>query len=280
MRDAIAWSYDLLAPEEQVVFRRLAVFAGGFTLDAAEAVVPSPDEPPLDVLGGVTSLVDKSLLQVVEDRTAGGPRCRMLETIREFAAERLETTDERASVRGRHAAWMAVLAERTAPLLGPISVDGLALLGAEHDNARAALRWTIDTGAVETGLRIATGFERLWHIRGYLAEGRSGLGASLGEVVEHPRELRTAALFGPAGWRSSRGRRTAEARSSRCWSVRRAGVDDAAASLALTGLGSARWTAATLTRRARIGRPSPAPSERHTTSAACCATSGSSRRPG
>ena len=102
MRAAIAWSHDLLTPEEQVLFRRLAVFAGGFTLEAAEAVASGPGEPGIDPFEGVASLADKSLLRQ-EAGPGGEPRFFMLETVREFALEQLAASGEEDAIRERHA---------------------------------------------------------------------------------------------------------------------------------------------------------------------------------
>ncbi|MDP9358712.1 MAG: adenylate/guanylate cyclase domain-containing protein, partial [Chloroflexota bacterium] len=121
MRDTIAWSYDLLTPEERALFRRLAVFTGGFTLEAAEAGVGNLDDPDHDVLDGVTSLVDASLLKPEEGPDGGDSvtaRYLMLETIREFALERLVASGEEGAVRDRHAAFFVALAERGMPAVG------------------------------------------------------------------------------------------------------------------------------------------------------------------
>ena len=109
LRDTIAWSYDLLRPNEQALFRRLGVFAGGWTLEAAETVADL--EEPFDVLEGMTALLDASLLQSEEQDAE--PRYTMLETVREFAQERLEASGEESATRDRHAHYFLDLAERT-----------------------------------------------------------------------------------------------------------------------------------------------------------------------
>ena len=195
MRDTIAWSYALLSPDEQALFRKLAIFVGGFTLDAAEAIAGDLN---LDILSSVASLVDKSLVRQVASET-GQARYTMLETVREFGLEQLDALGETGAVRACHAAWVAGFAERSVELLGPISVDMLTRLATEHDNARAALRWAIDTGAAETGLRIATAYSRVWNIRGFFSEGRRWLGALLALEQPAPIEHWAAALFG-LGW--------------------------------------------------------------------------------
>ena len=141
LRQAIAWSYDLLNGEEQALFRRLAVFTGGFTLEAAEAVCPAAGGFPADPLDGIAGLMDKSLLR--RDATPGDdPRFRMLETIREFGAEVLSACGEAADARRAHAAYFLALAERAAPeLTGRAQAAWLDRLEADQDNLRAALGW-------------------------------------------------------------------------------------------------------------------------------------------
>jgi predicted ATPase/class 3 adenylate cyclase len=167
LRGAIAWSHDLLSEDERVVFRRLSVFAGGWTMEAAEAVGGNGG----DVLEPLASLVDKSLVQ---RRTAGGEaRYAMLETIREFAGEQLDAAEETEAIRDRHASFFLKTAERAEPHLRAVGrkrwLDDLEL---EHDNLRAALRWTIDGGRSTTGLRLVGALWRFWHVHGHLAEGR------------------------------------------------------------------------------------------------------------
>jgi non-specific serine/threonine protein kinase len=155
MRAAIAWSYDLLAPEEQQVFRSLSAFAGGFTLEAAEAVCSVAD-----VLGAIESLTRQSLLRVVEP-AAGGvasdvPRLTMLETVREFAAEQLAARGERGPGQ-RHAGYFLALAERAEPTYwGDASGDWGAEIVAESRNLRAALTWAAEQGETDTALRLAS----------------------------------------------------------------------------------------------------------------------------
>jgi predicted ATPase len=174
MRNAIAWSHDLLAPDEQTLFRRLAVFAGDCTPEAAEAVV-NP-EGTRDVFAGIAALVDKSLLR--QDEGADGePRFRMLETVREFGLERLAASSEEASTRGRHAGYLLALLQRT----DPESADPawLNLLDHEHDNLRLALAWSRDTGDHDTLLRLAGALVYFWYYGGYLTEGRYWLDQAL-----------------------------------------------------------------------------------------------------
>jgi predicted ATPase/DNA-binding CsgD family transcriptional regulator len=171
MRGAIAWSYDLLTTEQQALFRRLAVFAGGFTLDAVETVSRAFDDAGDDVLDTLGALMDASLLKA--EGGADQPRFGMLETIREFALDRLRGNGEEDAVRKRHAAWCLALAERESPPLVGELVPGLHnRLEADHDNLRAALAWFEAVGDGETALRITGALGTFWLLRGYLGEGR------------------------------------------------------------------------------------------------------------
>jgi predicted ATPase/class 3 adenylate cyclase len=178
MRNAIAWGHDLLAPDEQTLFRRLAVFPGGCTIDAAEAVA-SPDGT-LEIFSGLTSLVDKSLLR--QDEGADGePRFRMLETVREFGLERLEVSGEEPTTRDRHARFYRDLAERAdSEIVETADPAWLDVLDREHDNLRAALAWSRDTGDHDTLLRLAGALALFWYYRGHLDEARRWLDQALG----------------------------------------------------------------------------------------------------
>ncbi len=178
LRAAIGWSYDLLSPAEQTLFRRLAVFAGGSTLEAAEAVCSAAEEP-LDLLDGLTSLVDKNLLGSRE-QAGGEPRFHMLETIRAYALEQLGSSQEAATIWQRHAEYFLRLAEAAeGPLDGPQHGLWLDRLEREHDNLRSALQWALDSGHAETALRLAGSLWRFWFKRGLLSEGQSWLDAAL-----------------------------------------------------------------------------------------------------
>jgi len=211
LRNTIAWSYDLLDAAEQRLFRRLAVFAGGCTLEAAEAVCPSgadpdahPDAHPdaadqpgqgeLALLEGVASLVDKSLLrqeEVVSPRTgAPEPRLLLLDTVREFALDLLATGGEEAALRRRHAAYFLALVEEAEPALrGPEQRAWRERLEGEHDNLRAALGWARESGDVGLGLRLAGALWPFWYTRGHLSEGRQWLEELLARA--EPRERAT-----------------------------------------------------------------------------------------
>jgi non-specific serine/threonine protein kinase len=206
MRDAIAWSHDLLAPEEQALFRRLSVFVGGFTLEGAQAIggavvrapaPPAPPAPPVppDVLDLVGSLVDQSLLQR-QPGTGAEPRFAMLETIREYAEEALVASGEAEAVRRRHAEWFLALAERAEPeMLGERQVVWLDRLEAEHDNLRAVLAWALEREETETGLRLAGALLRLWRWHGHLGEGRGWLERLLATPGPVEPNTRTKALL-------------------------------------------------------------------------------------
>jgi predicted ATPase/transcriptional regulator with XRE-family HTH domain len=175
LRGTIAWSHDLLEPSQQALFARLGVFRGGWTLEAAEAVCRAPGDRPGAVLEGLTALVHQSLVQV-DEQPDGEPRLRMLETIREYARERLAASGEEATLHRAHAVYYLALAEEVAPALaGPEPGRWLARLEREHDNLRAALRWAQDSAEPALGLRLAVALTRFWHLRGHLSEGRRWL---------------------------------------------------------------------------------------------------------
>jgi predicted ATPase/DNA-binding CsgD family transcriptional regulator len=195
MRAAIAWSYDLLSEAEQVLFRRLAVFAGGFTLEAAEAVATGSDEPAIDPFEGVASLTDKSLLRQ-EVGPAGEPRFTMLETVREFALEQLAASGEDAAIRVRQASWSLALAE-TAGLdleAGRVQAAWLARLDAELDNLRAAVAWFGVAGEPVNVLRLLSALSGYWAVRPYHAEVRGWLEPALRAAPNAPAAIRVAAL--------------------------------------------------------------------------------------
>jgi len=182
LRGALTWSYDLLAPEEQALFRRLAAFVDGCTIEAAEAICAGPGNRAIDVLGGLASLIDKSLLRPL-DQQDEEPRQRMLETVREYALDLLEESGEAAELRARHAAYYVALAEEAEPkLTGPEQAVWLDRLEREHNNLRAALRRSRDGGEVEVGLRLAAALWRFWWRRGHLSEGRGWLEGLLAVV--------------------------------------------------------------------------------------------------
>ena len=198
MRGAIDWSYDLLEEEEKKLFRRLAVFVDGCTLEAAEAVCAvsnAGSDLGIDFFEGMASLVDKSLQQQ-QEHPGSEPRFRMLETIREYGLERLANSGEAAAVCGQHAKFFLNLAERIEPeLQSPNQEVWLDRLENEHDNMRAALDWSIDSGEVESGLRLGGALWRFWEMRGYLAEGRARLARLLAIAGTKQSKARIKALY-------------------------------------------------------------------------------------
>lgn len=184
MRDAVAWSYDLLNPADQWLFRQLSVFAGGFTLEGAEAVAGGQDDktslspcPPVplspSVFDGLASLVDKSLVRQVEQSEAE-PRFRMLETIRAFGLEQLDANGETDVARRRMARWYVDLVEPFGfEQFGSAGLRGQDLIEAELDNLRAVLAWAVEHGQAEIAQRLVVSTLRFWYVRGHLIEGRS-----------------------------------------------------------------------------------------------------------
>jgi predicted ATPase/class 3 adenylate cyclase len=200
LRDAIAWSYDLLEPPEAALFARLSVYVDGFTLESVEAVCDGGDGSGLDPLEGVESLANKSLLRQMDSPT-GESRFFMLETIREYAGERLAGSPEADEVARRHADHFLALARRATPLLfGHDRARWLDAMTAEHDNFRAALAWAQGAGQVETALWLAASLWRFWQMRGHLVEGRDRLAAvlELPGTEEHP-EAKAEALEAAGG---------------------------------------------------------------------------------
>jgi predicted ATPase/DNA-binding SARP family transcriptional activator len=192
LRGAIDWSHDLLAPREQVLLRRLAAFAGGFTLDAAEAVCIGGELEPEDILDGVAALVDKSLvlLEAAEDDA----RYRVLETVRQYGLERLESAGEREELRGRHAAWYLAAAEGDAPhLVGGAGPRQLLRLDADAGNFQAVAEWAAEQPERATiALRLGYALHWYWFARGLFREGRHQLQAALAQPA--PADLPELAL--------------------------------------------------------------------------------------
>lgn len=196
MRNTIAWSHDLLDVDEQAVFRCLAIFAGGCSVEAAEAVCVAPPTAQRDIFDILTTLVDQNIL-IVQHHDGVEPRFSMLETIKEFGRECLDV--ETATVQARHSTYFLRLTEQAAPeLRGQNQGIWLARLDRDYDNLRAALACSIETGNTELGLRIAGGLWWFWYMRGYLSEGRQWLERLLhaeqaaGTTV--PPDVRAAAL--------------------------------------------------------------------------------------
>jgi predicted ATPase len=196
LRHAIDWSYDLLSAPEQKLFCRLSAFAGGFTLEAAESVCDTKQDLGLEVLDGMASMVDKSLVRQV-DQEDGEPRFVMLETIGEYAREKLAASGEEPLTRKAHAAYCLVLAEEAAAENAAGEVKKwMDRFEAEHDNFRAALDWLTETQNVDWGLRLATALFRFWEMREHFTEGRQRLEELLGlPAAATPNTARMRALF-------------------------------------------------------------------------------------
>jgi len=198
LRAAMDWSYHLLSEEERAVLRRLSVFAGGWTLEAAEAICVGNGAEKDKVLDLLAELVDKSL--VVAETKGREARYRLLETVRQYGHDRLEESGEAAATRTRHRDWYLALAERAEPgLRGVDQKIWLERLEMENDNLRAALEWCRSRGEDADGalgLRLAAALMRFWEKRGYYVEGRAWLGTMLarGEAASPP--LRVRALNG------------------------------------------------------------------------------------
>jgi len=175
LRKTIDWSHGLLNEAEQKLFRRLSVFVGGCTLEAAEAVCNTSRDLGIDLFEGLSSLVDKNLVQRV-DRTEAEARFAMLEMIREYALERLTDSGEQSTARRAHAAYCLVLAEEGNPELNPADrVRWLAQCDVEIDNFRFALDWLFQTQDLDWGLRLCVALFRFWDMREHLTEGRARL---------------------------------------------------------------------------------------------------------
>ncbi|HLZ30748.1 MAG TPA: AAA family ATPase [Chloroflexota bacterium] len=207
LRAALTWSYELLTDPERRLFDRLAVFAGGWTVEAAEAVCGGEDIDRTDVLELVARLASKSL--IVADGHEEGMRYRLLETLRQYGAEKLEASGQASAARRRHAAYYADLVIRAEPeLVGPDQGHWFGRLEVEHDNIRAALLWLVEqaTGgeeaeaqrAAELGLRACTVLHGFWYQRAYVVEGHDRLMALLRTAGGAPRTR--ARALNAAGW--------------------------------------------------------------------------------
>jgi len=200
LRAAIDWSYNLLPESEQRLFRLLSIFTGGWTLDAAEHLVRTgrsltPAANPTlesvsyaapDVLDSLTQLANKSLINVVRNPQSAGyhpaPRYFMLETIRQYAREKLNEMNEESDAQESHAHWCVELAERAEPNLRKHGqVEWLDRLEAEHDNFRAALDWSLKNHKAETAMRLAGALSEFWKMRAYAREGLQWLESALQE---------------------------------------------------------------------------------------------------
>jgi predicted ATPase len=203
LRNTIAWSYQLLDAQEQRLFRALSIFIGGCTLEAIEAICIMLGDEVEPMLDAVASLIDKSLLQQVEQE-GEEPRLVMLETIREYGLECLTATGEAEMIRRAHAAYYLQLAERAEPeLVGPLQTVWLERLEREHDNLRATMQWWLEPGqtgdSVELALRFGGALWRFWEGHGHWSEGRNFLEGALARSEGVVASVRFKA-FHALGW--------------------------------------------------------------------------------
>jgi predicted ATPase/class 3 adenylate cyclase len=171
LRGAFEWSYDLLEPGEQILFRRVAVFAGSFSLEAAEAVCGVPTELPIDVLDGVMSLAGKSLLRQSEG-ARGETRFGMLETVREYASEKLDESGEQDALREQHALYCLKQLEDMQLDLFVVSPEALQRLDLDYDNTHAALDWTLESDRLHLVLPVVNSLPWFWSFGSAYAKGR------------------------------------------------------------------------------------------------------------
>ena len=197
VRATVEWSYELLDENEKFLFRRLAVFAGGFTFEAAEAVCGSDEhhKDQIKVLDAVTSLIDKSLL-IQKAQTDNEPRFRMLEVVREYAVESLEASGEAEAMRRSHAAFFLALGEKAEPLIqGAESGKWLDLLEEEHDNLRAALQWSLEND-IEMAARLAAAIRFFWLFHSHLTEASEWMEKAVRKSSNIPASVRFKLLNG------------------------------------------------------------------------------------
>ena len=201
LRALVDWSYSLLEDAERVLLRRLSVFVGGWTLEAAEAVcvdAGQDDILPNDILDLLTHLVNKSL--VVLDEQAAEPRYRMLETIRQYAREKLLESDETNTIRDRHLSFCLRLAEDAEPhLSGPTQAVWFARLEKDYTNLRSAYEWSLQESDAALGMRLATALDTFWNVRGPALEGLDWLVRTVSRPeAAAPSLVRARALFATA----------------------------------------------------------------------------------
>jgi non-specific serine/threonine protein kinase len=198
LRATIDWSYNLLSEPERILFRRLSVFAGGWTIEAAEAICGGDGVESHEVMDLLTQLVNKSL--VVMEEQEGETRYRLPETVRQYARDKLLESGEAALLRGRHLEWFLGLVEQGEPgIWGPDQAAWLERLEVEHDNLRAALEWSKAEENAEKGLRLAGALMRFWFIHSHFSEGRGWLEGMLTEGSGAPASVRAKALNAAGG---------------------------------------------------------------------------------
>jgi predicted ATPase/transcriptional regulator with XRE-family HTH domain len=239
MRQAIAWSYELLSPAEQAAFRGLGVFVGGWTIEAASKVAAVPLVKMQSMLEELSA---KHLIRTAENGE-GSDRFAMLETLREYAEECLAAEEHEAvDVRNRHLQWCVGLAEEAEPeLTGPDQAIWLARLEDEHNNLRAALNWAREHRAGEQGLRLAGALWRFWNTRGYHSEGRRRLDLvlTMQSMTSVSAEARARALNGAANLADNQGDyERATALNEEALALQRAAGDRRGIAASLNGLGN------------------------------------------
>ena len=206
LKAAIDWSFDLLADAERTLFLRLSVFAGTFDLEAVEFVCSGDDVLDVEALDILSRLIDRSLVVVDESRAEA--RYRLLDTIHQYAAERLGELDLATAAHGRHRAHFLMLVEQLAPMLfaGPQAAATMERLALDHENLRVALQWADDDPAgAPDELRLAAGLARYWDMAGHLVEGRSWLARAVARTDGEISELRATALTGLGGLAAQQG---------------------------------------------------------------------------
>jgi predicted ATPase/class 3 adenylate cyclase len=198
LRSLIDWSYDLLGDSAKLLLQRLSVFAGGWLLEAAESICAGATLAPSEILDLLTSLSDKSL--VAADPNDANSRFRMVETVRQYAKERLLESGGGDIVRDRHLDYYLALAEKAEPeLVGARQVDWLRILAHEHDNLRSALEWSLGQAQSSMGLRLCGALQRFWMTRGHVSEGREWCSRVLSAPGSSPRSATRAKTLNGAG---------------------------------------------------------------------------------
>ena len=249
LRNTLVWSYDLLDSREQRLFRRLSVFVRGYTLEAVEGLYTALGEMPADVLDGVASLMDKSLLRQV-GQEGEEPRLLILATIREFGLEALTASGEMESIRRAHAAYYLALAEQAElELGGPQQGAWLERLEREHGNLRAALQWSLEqAGDEEAGqrreiaLRLAGALHMFWWTHGHWSEGRTFLERALAVGEGVAASVRAKALYAAANLAFAQSNyERAEALSEESLALFRELGDQPGIALSLRVLGNVAW---------------------------------------
>ncbi len=239
LRATLDWSHDLLTPVEQVLFRRLAIFAGGWTLDAAEAICADISLPTGEIVIILATLAEHSLLHVTGGENSQTIRYRLLEPVRQYAWKHLAASDDQCCLAARHAAYFLALAERVEPYLaGPEQDFWLSCLEREYGNFRTALEWAATRGTANFALRLGGALWRFWAVRGKVCEGRQWLtrlltyAESQGEPLVRAKTLASAGLLAHQEGDYTAARPLFEA----CLEIRRTQNDPIATARAMTNL--------------------------------------------